>query len=292
MQQPATSNWNSSSGINWGIALYLFLSPILAIGGVIVYSIYNGVHWLEPAQFTFLYFVTGLGITAGFHRCYAHKSHEAHPIVQLFYLIGGAVVIQQPVLQWATIHRIHHRYSDTDLDPHNINQGFFYAHMGWIFQRTALVNDYSMVPDLLANRLVMWQKKYYWVLIGVFGVGLSTLIGAMVGRPLGGFLWGFALRMVLQNHIIYSINSWAHTFGKQTYSTKFQARDSFLLALISNGEGYHSFHHRFAMDYRNGWRWWHWDPSKWFIGFMSWFGLTKNLHRTPKEKIVGAKIAQ
>jgi stearoyl-CoA desaturase (delta-9 desaturase) len=142
---------------------------------------------------------------------------------------------------------------------------------------------------LLQNKYCVWQEKYYWWLVLIFGIALPTGIGALYGRPLGGFLWGFALRMVLQNHVIFSINSLAHTWGKQTYSTKFEARDNWLLALISNGEGYHSFHHRFASDYRNGWRWFDWDPSKWFIGAMSYLGLTGNLKRTPKEKILAAK---
>lgn len=282
-------NWNTPRGVNWYLATYLFASPVLAVGGVITYMYFNGIHLLEPLQFLFFYFVTGMGITAGYHRHFAHKSHDAHPVIQLFYLIGGAAVLQQTALQWSNVHRFHHRYSDTELDPHNIKNGFFYAHMGWIFQKTDLSDDRSMVADLLQNKYCVWQQKYYWWLVLIFGVGLPTAIGALIGRPLGGFLWGFALRMVLQNHVIYSINSLAHTWGKQTYSTKFEARDSWLLAIISNGEGFHSFHHRFASDYRNGWRWFDWDPSKWFIGSMSYVGLTKNLKRTPKEKILAAK---
>lgn len=288
----SVSNWNTSEGINWPVAAYLFASPIMVAAGASLYFYINGVHYLEPLQFLFLYVVTGLGITAGYHRCFSHKSHDAHPIIQIFYLIAGASVIQQPALQWANIHRYHHRYSDTDLDPHNIHQGFFYAHMGWIFQKTKLSGDRSLVADLMKNKYCVWQQKYYWWIVLVFGVGLPTAIGAFIGRPIGGFLWGFALRMVLQNHVIYSINSFAHTWGKQTYSKKFEARDSFLLALISNGEGYHSFHHRFASDYRNGWRWFHWDPSKWFIGSLSWVGLTRNLKRTPKTKILEARLNQ
>lgn len=288
-ENSANQNWNTSEGIDWPVAIFVWATPILAVVGVSVYLYFNGIHYLEPVQFAVLYFLTGLGITAGFHRYYAHRSHEAHWVVQLFYLIAGAVVLQRSAIDWARVHRIHHRYSDTDLDPHNIHKGFYYAHMGWIYQKTPLTHDYSTVPDLLNDKLALWQKKYYWLIVAVFGVGLSTLIGAMVGRPLGGFLWGFALRMVAQNQVIYGINSWTHTFGRQTYSKKFEARDSFLYALISNGEGYHSFHHRFASDYRNGWRWFDWDPSKWFIGFLSWFGLTKKLRRTPKDVILKAR---
>jgi stearoyl-CoA desaturase (delta-9 desaturase) len=284
------SNWNKSQGINWPVFIYLFTSPFATVAALILYIYFNGVHWLEPVHLAVAFYLTGVGLTAGYHRYYSHKAYDAHPALQIFYLLCGAVILQQPVLQWANVHRFHHRYADTDLDPHNINQGFFHAHMGWIFQKTPLSTDTSMVPDLLANKYVMWQKKYYWWLALFLGVGISALVGATVGRPFGGVLWGFALRVVLQNQMAYSINSFAHTFGKQTYSKKFEARDNFLLALFSNGEGYHSFHHRFARDYRNGVRWYDFDPSKWFIRSMSWVGLTRNLHRTPKEKILGARL--
>jgi stearoyl-CoA desaturase (delta-9 desaturase) len=237
-----------------------------------------------------MFYFTGMGVTAGYHRYFSHRSHDAHPIIQWFYLIAGSTMIQRPVLDWAQVHRVHHLYADTELDPHNINQGFYYAHMGWIYQKTTLLNSYNMVPDLVSNKWVQMQKKYYWWIVLIFGAGLSTLIGATYGRPLGGFLWGFALKVVLQSHSANAINSWAHTFGKQTYSKKNHARDSFWLALFSNGEGFHSFHHRFPSDFRNGVRWFDWDPSKWFIGAMSWIGLTKNLKRTDSGDIERAKV--
>ena len=121
------------------------------------------------------------------------------------------------------------------------------------------------------------------------GAALPAFLGWLIAdRPLGGFLWGALLRVVVQSHTTYSINSVAHTWGKQKFSLRSEARDSWLLALISNGEGFHSFHHRFASDYRNGWLWYHWDPSKWWIRSLSFLGLTKNLSRTPKEAIARA----
>jgi len=284
------SNWNTSHGIDWPAWIYIYFSPVAAVGGLIAYIYFNGVHILEPIQFIVSFYLTGMGVTAGYHRCFSHKSHDAHPLVELFYLIAGATMIQRPVLDWCQVHRVHHRYADTELDPHNINQGFFYAHMGWVYQKTTLLDSYNMVPDLLKNPRVMWQKKYYWTIVFVFGVLLSTFIGWLYGRPLGGFLWGFALKAVLQNHMAFSVNSIAHTWGRQTYSKRNAARDSFWLALLSNGEGYHSFHHRFPSDYRNGVRWFDWDPSKWFIGSLAMVGLTGNLKRTDHDDIQKARL--
>jgi stearoyl-CoA desaturase (delta-9 desaturase) len=284
------SNWNTPHGIDWPAAVYVFLSPIGTAIALAFYIYYNGVHWMEPVQFIVGFYLTGMGVTAGYHRYFSHKSHEAHPAVELFYLIFGATMIQRPVLDWCQVHRVHHRYADTDLDPHNINQGFYHAHMGWIYQKTSLLENYKMVPDMLANPRVMWQKKYYWWIVLVFGIGLSMGIGALYGRPFGGLLWGFCLKVVLQNHMAYSVNSIAHTWGKQTYSKRQHARDSFWLALLSNGEGYHSFHHRFPADYRNGVRWYQWDPSKWFIRGLSYVGLTRNLKKTPWLDISKARM--
>lgn len=284
------SNWNTSQGIDWVAWFYIYFSPVLAFGGLAAYIYMNGVHWFEPIFFVVGFYLTGMGVTAGYHRYFSHRSHEAHPLVELFYLIAGATMIQRPVLDWCQVHRVHHRYADTDLDPHNINQGFFYAHMGWVYQKTTLLENYNMVPDMLANPRVMWQKKYYWWIVLVAGVLFSMGIGAIYGRPIGGLLWGFAIKAVLQNHMAFSINSIAHTWGKQTYSKRNHARDSVLLALLSNGEGYHSFHHRFPSDYRNGVRWYQWDPSKWFIRGLSYLGLTRNLKRTSAEDITKAIV--
>lgn len=289
LKEPA-NNWNTSTGIHWPSAIFVFLSPVATAIALAFYIYYNGVHWMEPVLLIVGFYVTGMGVTAGYHRYFTHRSHEAHPIVEMFYLIFGATMLQNPVLDWCQVHRVHHRYADTDLDPHNIKQGFFYAHMGWIYQKTSLLENYKMVPDMLANPRVMWQKKYYWWIVLVFGVGLSAAIGCIYGRPGGAVLWGFFLKFVLQNHMAYATNSVAHTFGKQTYSKKQLARDNFLLAFFSNGEGYHSFHHRFPSDYRNGCRWYHFDPGKWFIKSLSFVGLTRNLKATPYPDIAKAQI--
>ncbi len=288
---PLSSNWNTSYGIDWWAALYVFLSPPATILGLIIYTYFNGVRWFEPVHCIFMFYFMGLGLTAGYHRYFSHRSHDAHPLLQIFYLITGATMVHRPILDWAHVHRVHHKFSDTDLDPHNINQGFYYAHMGWIYQKTSLLSNHDMVPDLANNPLVLWQKKYYWWLVLVFGAGVSFAIGWAFGRPVGGLLWGWALRVILQNQSAYTINSWAHTWGKQTYSKRAQARDSFLLALFSNGEGYHSFHHRFPSDYRNGVRWYQWDPSKWFVKTMSWIGLAKNLRMTSEADIQKAMVS-
>ncbi len=276
--------------LSWISAVYLVLAPILAIGGTFTYGLHNGIHWLEVVLFVVMYILTGISITAGYHRYYAHKTYDCHPLIQFFYLCFGAGAIQNSALHWARNHRVHHQKVDQPEDPHNIKKGFFWAHIGWIFFKSPLDNDFSLVPDLKKNQLVMWQHRYYFLLLTVFCFGVPTLIGWTIGRPLGGFLWGGLLRVVIVQHMTSCINSVAHTFGSRPYSLDNTARDSWWLALISNGEGYHNFHHRFASDYRNGHRWFHFDPTKWWIKFLSYFKIVTRMKTAKDESILQARI--
>ena len=134
-----------------------------------------------------------------------------------------------------------------------------------------------------------WQHKHYLALaIAVNGV-LPLALGFAVGRPLGTFILAFLLRTVLNHHFTFFINSLAHIWGRRPYSEANSSRDNTLLALFTYGEGYHNYHHTFQHDFRNGIRWWHYDPSKWMITFCSWLGLARGLKRASKTKIEQAR---
>lgn len=282
---PNGQNWNEPIKINWIVMSYVVFTPILALIGIPWYVWNNGIHWMDVTLLVVLYLFSGLAITAGYHRYFTHLSYECHWTLRLFYVVFGAIAIQRDVLQWAKNHRIHHQYSDTPLDPHNVKRGFMFSHVGWFVYHTPLDGFLDNVKDLEKDPIVRFQHKYYWWLVLGVGVALPTLCGALVGRPFGGFLWGGLLRLVLQSHATYSINSFAHTFGNRKFSLNNEARNSWFLAFVSNGEGFHSFHHRFASDYRNGWLWYHWDPSKWMIKTGSWLGLTRNLKSAKPEEV-------
>lgn len=284
-------NRAESRRLDWIAITFLASFPILSIIGIALHTIYVGFSWHLIGFWIGMHIVTGLGITAGYHRCFSHRSHKAHPILQAIYLLLGAMVFQHSLRSWARNHRLHHMYSDTDKDPHNINEGFFWAHLGWIIYRSDWENDYSNIKDLDSNKLVQWQDRYYWPI----AIGLSLLVpvlyGLLAGDFFGAIVYGGILRITFQEHCIFAINSFAHTFGRQKYSLKCEARDSTILALLGNGEGFHSFHHRFANDYRNGWRWYQWDPSKWLIKACSFIGLAKDLKTAPYRDILRAQIA-
>lgn len=276
---------------DWMNILFLTLSPIAAVVGTIWYTRLHGFQLPDLGIFFLFYALTGgVGICAGYHRRFSHRSYECRPVLEFLYLIFGAAALQNSALQWSRDHRIHHQQIDQDDDPYNIRKGFFYAHMGWIFYKNPKDNDFSAVPDLTKNKLVMWQHRYYLPIALTVGFVLPTLIGWAFGRPLAGLLWGGLVRTVVVHHLTFFINSLAHMVGTRPFTEAFSARDSWWLAFLTYGEGYHNFHHRFASDYRNGYRWYHYDPTKWWVNVMRWIGLVGRVNRYRKEQLIKARI--
>ena len=266
---------------DWVIISFFMLSPILGVLGTALYAWKFGIQWWQPVLFLVLYAMVGLSVTAGYHRLFSHRSYEAHPAVQAFYLFFGAMALQNSILAWASDHRIHHRYVDHDWDPYNIKRGGLWAHILWIFYKRA-PDTFKEVPDLMKNRLALWQHKLANPLGIVAGLGIPTAIGWAFGDPIGGLLWGGFLRVVVIHHTTFFVNSIAHLYGSRPYTEENSARDNPFLAFVTNGEGFHNFHHRFPTDFRNGIRWYHWDPTKWLIGALGKFGLAQRLRTTPQ----------
>lgn len=230
-----------------------------------------------------------LSITAGYHRLFAHCTYEAAPWVRLLALLFGAASVQNSALRWVDQHRRHHSHVDKDGDPYNIRGGFLWAHIGWIFYKSE-GPELKRVRDLSSDPLVMWQHRYYVPLAIGLGALLPMAIGALWGDPIGGLLIAGFARLVCQYHATFATNSLAHTLGSRPYDRSTSARDSFVTALFTFGEGYHNFHHRFQNDYRNGVQPWHFDPTKWLIFGLSRVGATRNLKRVAEEKIVRARL--
>lgn len=266
-----------------GVALFTVLITCGLIGSP-VYAWKYGLTASEIFLFIFYFMATSLSITVGYHRLFAHATYKTGPIVRFLLLFFGAATYEESALKWASQHRQHHQFTDTDKDPHNSLKGFWYCHVGWIIFYKHHVN-YDNVKDLSQNKLVMHQHKYYDLWSLASGILLPMLIGFWIGRPLGVFLMSVCLRMLLVMNTAFLINSYAHMIGDNHYNRKESAADHWLGAILTNGEGYHSFHHRFPNDYRNGIRWHHWDPTKWFIYLLSRAGLAWDLKRTPETLI-------
>jgi stearoyl-CoA desaturase (delta-9 desaturase) len=280
--------WNGK--FSWVNTLFLVATPALTLILMPWQAWVHGFSVWDFAIFFFMMAASGLSITAGYHRLFSHQTYEASPLVKFLFLVFGAGAFQNSAFKWCSDHRYHHRFVDKEGDPYSISKGFFHAHMGWIFYTDPPERSFDNAKDLSADKLVAWQHRNYLWLSVLTGFLLPTFLGWLVGRPFAAFVWGGLFRVVFVHHGTFFINSLAHTFGTRPYSTKNSARDNWWLAFFTNGEGFHNFHHAFANDYRNGLRWYHWDPSKWLILSLSGLGLSQNLQRTPDAHILKAKM--
>ncbi|CAH0526142.1 acyl-CoA desaturase [Vibrio hippocampi] len=276
--------------------LALFVGTfVLATAGVILYGFHSGYsapHWI---WLIICFSFCGLSITAGYHRLWSHKSYQAHFFLRAIFAIGGAFALQNSVLHWSSDHRRHHKYvDDNDKDPYSAKRGFWFSHIGWMLReyQGESYSDYRHCRDLQRDPIVMWQHKHYVALALATNLGIPFLLGVIYGDIIGFMLMVGALRLVLSHHTTFFINSLAHVWGSQPYTTKNTARDNHLLALLTFGEGYHNYHHLFESDYRNGIRWWQFDPTKWLIKSASWLGLAQNLRTVSNFKIEKAKLTQ
>ncbi|HEX7672969.1 MAG TPA: fatty acid desaturase [Bdellovibrio sp.] len=275
--------------IEWPVALFLVINPLVTLILMPIYFYYFGFEW-QIALFALIFAAaTNLSITAGYHRLFSHKSYDAHPVAKALFLLIGASGFQGSALKWSSDHRRHHMHIDGEKDPYNINEGFWYAHMGWLFFKDS-VDQKIVAPDLEKDWMVQFQHKYYVPLAILTGFGLPTLIGWMMGSPLGGLVIGGGLRIALTQQSTFFVNSLCHTLGKQTYSKEISARDSWFVAVLTHGEGYHNFHHKFQIDYRNGIKWYHWDPTKWVIKTLNLVGLATKLRQISNVEILKARL--
>ena len=270
------------------ILFSLILLPLLSIICIPIYVYYNGIVWQEPVMLIICWFLSGTGITVGYHRLFAHRAFKTYPIIEWFYMLTGSMALQNTILNWCSDHRRHHKKLDTKDDPYSIKEGFLHAHIGWVVKKNE--KKYSGVSDLEKKSSVSFQKKYYWSMSLFLSFILPILIGLLYNRPFGGLLWGGILRVTLVHHFTFFINSLCHYLGSREYDPSTTARDSWVMSFLTFGEGYHNYHHKFQWDYRNGIRWYNFDPSKWIIKFLSLFNITYGLRKVPEYLIVQAKI--
>lgn len=278
--------------LNWP-AIFMFLITTIPVVTVLPwYWAKFGFDGFEWVCFFVLWALNGMSITAGYHRLWAHRSYEASKPLQIFYMLFGAMALQNSILVWASSHRVHHRHvDDVDQDPYSAKRGLWFSHLGWMLRNyESGKQDFRNAKDLEANPIVAFQHKYYVPIAVAMNVGLPLLLGVMNGNIWGSLLLGGFLRLVVSHHCTFFINSLAHFWGSRPYTTENTARDNGILALFTWGEGYHNYHHLFQWDYRNGIRWYQWDPTKWLISACKSLGLARSLKRVPEFQIRQALV--
>jgi stearoyl-CoA desaturase (delta-9 desaturase) len=259
----------------------LFCAIVAAtIVGIPLYGYYYGFSLFDWVLSFVMYIVTGMGITVGYHRLVSHQSFECPNWVKACILVAGGWALQNSALKWGGDHIRHHAKTDEEEDPYNVTKGFWHSHCGWLFYNTPYRTEKYEIR-LRRDPIVMWQHRCYWPIV-VTGLLLPFVLGVWHGGWQGGisaFLLGGLFRMFMVLNSTFTINSLCHMVGTQPHGTHDSSRDSWLISFVSFGEGYHNFHHSYARDFRNGPKWYNFDPSKWIIYSLSMFGLANNLRR-------------
>lgn len=265
-----------STPVNWGPVIFLVTYQVLLLASLPFYFYYAAPSLGVVITAFVLFYLTGLSITGGYHRYYAHRSYRTGSIVEAFLLFFGAMTAQGSALRWSFDHRIHHAYVDTDNDPYSIKKGFWYAHCTWIMDKPREIEP-KIVSDLLKNKLVMFQHNYYKSAMIASNALVVLFFGWLFNDFLGALVIACFLRMFFLHHFTWFINSLAHIWGEKPFCQELSAVDNYFLSILTFGEGYHNYHHTFANDYRNGVRWFHYDPTKWMIWILNKLGLAHGL---------------
>jgi stearoyl-CoA desaturase (delta-9 desaturase) len=243
-------------------------------------AIWSGVSARALVLCAVLYVVRMFGVTAGYHRYFSHRSFKTSRAGQFVLAWIAQSSAQRGALWWAAVHRHHHRHSDTELDVHSPRmRGFFYSHVGWIFDRKHAETEMDAVPDLARYPELVWLER--WPLTPAVVLGVACfLFGGWSGLVVG-FFWS----TVLLYHGTFFINSLAHVHGNQRYVTGDDSRNNWWLALITLGEGWHNNHHAYQRSTRQGFRWYEVDPTFYALKAMSWVGLVWELGEPPAEVV-------
>ncbi len=257
--------------LNWPTTIVLALLHIGAIAALFFFS------WRNLAITVALYwFATGLGISMGYHRLHTHRSYQVPRWLEYLFAVCGTLTLEGGPLFWVAIHRIHHQNSDQPGDPHSPRDGAWWSHVGWIlFGETNHNNTRSMArytPDLAKHGFYVWLNNYHWVPLVV----LTALMWAVGGFPL--VLWTICVRVVFGLHATWLVNSATHMWGARRFATRDDSRNTWWVALITFGEGWHNNHHAHPTSARHGLAWYEFDPSWLQIKLLKAFGLAKRIH--------------
>lgn len=276
-------HYHKAGAIRWPMVIFITLIHVAAIIGVFTIPQCS---WYTLLWAFLCWPISGLGITAGAHRLWAHRSYKASFGVRLFLMLANSMASQGPIYHWARDHRVHHKHSEEIADPHNATLGFFYSHVGWLLVKkdpaTALAGAQLNFDDLKADPIVMWQKKNDpW-----FNLFMCFAFPGLVCMLWGDSFWhGYwvagALRFVFVLHATWCVNSVAHLWGERPYAPEINPAENFWVALVAIGEGWHNWHHKYPYDYATseGGIIDQFNPTKAFIDTMCFFGLAWDCKR-------------
>ena len=255
---------------NWITTIVFGLFHVGAVAALFMFS------WRVLAVTAFLYWMTiGLGISMGYHRLHTHRSYQVPRFLEYFFAVCGSLTLEGGPIFWVATHRLHHQKSDQPGDPHSPRDGAWWSHVGWILlgetnhNNTRVLSKYA--PDLAKDPFYVWLNNYHWVPLAVLGV----LLYAVGGLPL--FLWAGCFRVVVGLHSTWLVNSATHMWGRRRFETRDDSRNSWWVAALTFGEGWHNNHHAHPTSARHGLAWYEIDHSWILISILKFFGIAKSI---------------
>jgi stearoyl-CoA desaturase (delta-9 desaturase) len=304
LAQPSATWGGDTQSRKEQIALGIFIVvPFLAVAAAVPVAWGGWLGWTDIAIMVLMYWLTGHGITVGFHRLFTHKSYKPNRAVKIFWAIAGSMAIQGPVIRWVADHRKHHKFSDRDGDPHSpwrygndlkaLAKGFWYAHMMWLFNPEQTPQR-KYAPDLMKDPDIVKISRQFpmWVVVSL---ALPLVLGGLLTMSWQGaltaFFWGSLVRVSLLHHVTWSINSICHTVGERPFLSRDKSANVWWLAIPSMGESWHNLHHADPTCARHGVLPGQVDTSARIIWFMEKMGWVKDVRWPVKERIE-AKLAK
>lgn len=271
------------SSLARAITLITVVVPFAATAWAIFTLWQRAVTWTDVILMGVMYFLSGIGVTVGFHRFATHRGFKTSPVVELVFFILGSMAVEGPVITWTADHWKHHKHSDRPGDPHSPTEGFIHAHIGWMFGTNHGIPEQD-AKHLLKDRVAVFVNRTFvlWVAIGLF---VPYLFDGW-----RGVLWGGLVRVFLLHHVTWSVNSICHQFGRRDYETPDQSGNQWLVGIIGLGEGWHNNHHAFPESAFHGLKWWQIDLSAYVIRGMERLGLISGVRRVSPERLAKKQI--
>ncbi len=258
--------------VNWTMTIFLSAFHIGAVVSLYFWS------WPAVISAVVLYWASGsLGVGMGYHRLLTHRGYKVPKVIEYFLVTCGSLALQGGPIEWTTTHRMHHAHTDRQGDPHTPREGGWWSHVGWIVAGPAQKHERVVmeryVPDLLKDRYYVWLSRYYWVPLVLVGLVLLALGGWKV------MMWSVFLRAILQLHATWLVNSATHLWGKRRFETGEDSRNSWWVALLTFGEGWHNNHHAHPTSARHGLKWYEIDFNWMGIRVLQFLGLARAIKR-------------
>ncbi len=285
------------------VMLGVVIFPLLALVATIVTTWqYGFMGWLYLGMLVGGWYLTGLGITIGYHRQLTHRSFETYKPIRHFWASLGALAVEGSPIDWCMVHRKHHQFSDHEGDPHsphlagdgivNKVKGFFHSHIGWLFISNWSKSERAKyIPDLIQEEYLMSiDRNYVWWVVASLAIPMvfAGIVTMSIQGALLGLLWGGFARVCFTHHMTWAINSVCHVFGSRDFKSSDDSRNNVIFGIFSHGEGWHNNHHAFPSSARHGLKWWQFDLSWIIIRSMELLGMAWDV-RLPSEKAMAKK---